>query len=256
VATAQGKVTPLRTVLVDDVEEMRDLLRILLKRDGRFEIVGEAADGRDGVRVVSEQQPDVVVLDVNMPTIDGLTALPMLHDAAPHTRIVMLSGMPADQLARPAIELGAVGYIEKQTDSSVLADRLHALAAVLERVQRVLDATYVADPRSPRQARADLRAALRGRVHDNALDVVELLTTELVVNAIQHAGSNATVTAEVSAGRVRVAVADQGPGVPVRGVPSKMSESGRGLALVETLATGWGVDVSDAGKTVWFEAAI
>ena len=191
-----------------------------------------------------------------MPGVDGLTALPQLHAAAPNARIVMLSGMPADQHARPALELGAVGYIEKQADTSSLADRLHALAAVLERVQRVLDATYDVDPESPRHARADLRAALTGRLDANALDVVELLTTELVVNAIQHGGSNATVTAEVVRDRVRVAVADQGPGAPVRRAPSTKSESGRGLMLVETLATGWGVDITEGGKTVWFEAAI
>jgi len=249
-------VTPLRTVVVDDSDEMRDLLRMLLTRDGRFSIVGEAGDGSHAVEVVKKEQPDLVVLDVKMPMVGGFEALPRLRELSPRTRIVMLSGFSAAEMARPARELGAVGYIEKQTDVSGLPTQLFALATVLETVQRVLDTTYAADPTSAREARSDLRAVLEARVGDGTVDIVELLTTELVVNAIEHAGANATVTAEVHHDKVRVAVADDGPGVPLRRAPSASDESGRGLTLVDSLAQSWGVDTSATGKVVWFEVAI
>ena len=249
-------VNPLRTVLADDIAEMRDLLRMLLTRDGRFTIVGEAADGARAIEVVASEQPDLVVLDLKMPMVDGIEALPRLREVSPHTRIVVLSFFSADEMARPARELGAVGYIEKQSDSSHLPTQLYALATVLETVQGVLDATYAATPDSARQARSDLRAALAAQVDTNTLDVVELLTTELVVNSIQHAGSKATVTAEVHRDKVRVAVSDEGPGTPVRRSPELGEESGRGLWMVDSLAYDWGIERSETDKTVWFEVAL
>lgn len=249
-------VTPLRTVIVDDIDEMRALLRMLLTRDGRFSIVGEAADGAQGIAVVEKQQPDLVVLDVEMPLVGGMEALPRLRQLSPKTRIVMFSAFAADEMAHVARELGAVGYIEKQSDSSKLAAQLYALATVLETVQRVLDTTYSATSASARQARADLRAALVDDLGDSTLAVVELLTTELVINSVEHAGTSATVTAEVHRDKVRVGVSDDGPGIPERRAPSVGEESGRGLLLVDSLAKDWGVDRTEAGKTVWFEVGV
>ena len=248
--------TTLRTVLVDDVDEMRELLRMLLTRDGRFTMVGEAGDGGEAIAIVEREQPDLVVLDVKMPTIGGFEALPTLRSRSPRTRVVMLSALSADEMARPALDLGAVGYIEKQAEVSQLPAQLFALANVLETVQRVLDTTYAADPTSAREARSDMRAALAARVGNRTVDVVELLTTELVVNSIEHAGAKATVSAEVHRDKVRVAVSDDGPGVPVRREPSLSEESGRGLGLVDLLSRRWGVDASPSGKVVWFEVAI
>ncbi len=249
-------VNPLRTVLADDIEEMRDLLRMLLTRDGRFTMVGEAANGAEAIEVVEREQPDLVVLDVKMPMVDGIEALPRLRELSPNTRVVMLSVFAADEMAKPARELGAVGYIEKQSDSSKLPTQLYALATVLETVQRVLDTTYAATPQSVRHARSDLRTALAAEVGDNTLDVVELLTTELVINSIEHAGTKATVTAEVHRDKVRVAVSDNGPGTPQRRDPSSAEESGRGLSIVDSLAQSWGVDQTESGKTVWFEVGV
>ena len=249
-------VSPLRTVLVDDIDEMRDLVRMLLTRDGRFGIVGEASDGASAIDVVAQTQPDLVVLDVKMPGVSGLEALPQLHQVSPFTRIVMLSVFSADEMAAVARDLGAVGYLEKQSEVSHLATQLYALATVLETVQRVLDATYAADPISVREARADLRSVLAEEVGDNTLGVVELLTTELVMNSIEHADTKATVTAEIHRDKVRVAVSDDGPGLPERRVSSNAEESGRGLMIVDALAQRWGVDRTPKGKTVWFEVAV
>ncbi|HUR48963.1 MAG TPA: response regulator [Acidimicrobiales bacterium] len=253
-ATDQSQ--PLTTVLVDDVEEMRALLRSVLARDGRFVVVGEAADGEEAIRVVGATKPDLVVLDIGMPTLDGIAALPGLRDASEDSRIVMLSGFPAEQMAKPAIEGGAVGYIEKGEDVRTLPSHLYELATVLGTVQRVLDAAYSAELSSPRQARADLRAALAAEISPTANEIIQLLTTELVTNAVTHGHGAVTVTAEVSGDRVRIAVGDDSAIVPVPGNASADDEGGRGLALVEGLAARWGVEEVPTGKVVWFETPI
>lgn len=247
---------PLRTVVADDIDEMRDLVRMLLTRDGRFEVVGEAADGAAAIAVVEREQPDLVVLDVKMPLLGGIEALPRLHQVSPDTRVVMLSVFAAEEMASVARELGAVGYIEKQSDVSHLAAQLYALATVLETVQRVLDATYAAEPVSVREARADLRNVLADAVGTSRLEIVELLTTELVMNSVEHADTKATVTAEIHRDKVRVAVSDDGPGIPERRGTPDDQESGRGLMIVESLAERWGIDQNETGKTVWFEVGL
>jgi DNA-binding NarL/FixJ family response regulator len=243
----------LRTVLVDDVADLRDMLRTLLLRDGRFTVVGEGADGSDALRLVGELQPEIVVLDIAMPGVDGITVLPDLRAACPACRIVMLSGYSADEMERRSIERGAVGYIDKADDPTTFPARLHALAAVLDTVQHVLDETYAASLDSPRSARAALKAALETKVDPSAMDVIELLTTELVTNAIRHAHSNARVAASLVGGRIRVSVSDDGPGLPTVKEAAQDDESGRGLSLVETMALDWGIEPLPVGKTVWFE---
>jgi DNA-binding NarL/FixJ family response regulator len=240
---------------VDDSDDLRELLRGVLTRDGRFVVVGETDNGRDAIDLVAAEQPDLVVLDIAMPHLDGIAALPRLRAGAPGTRVVMLSGYKADEMERASIDGGAVGYIDKSTDVAVLPDRLHALAAMLDSVQRILDLTYEADLESPRQARHDVKAALRAAT-SGPLEVVELLTSELVTNAVRHAHSAARVAVEVVGAKVRVSVTDDGPGVPATAKPSPDSESGRGLELVDGLADRWGVIELEVGKTVWFEADI
>ena len=251
---ASGRVRTLRTVLVDDVDEMRDLVRTLLARDGRFTVVGEASDGHDAIAVVADVHPDLVVLDVGMPTLDGIATRPRLREISPETRIVMLSGFPAERMEQPSLTGGAIGYVEKGSDLERLPSQLHALVNFLSTVQSVLDRTYANEVTSARSARRDLRTALEAKVAPTSLDTVELLTSELVSNAVEHASSTARVTAEITGGRIRVSVTDDGPGMPVvRGGVSVQGDGGRGLAIVDRLAAGWGVQGGDAGKTVWFE---
>jgi DNA-binding NarL/FixJ family response regulator len=243
----------LRTVLVDDVEDLRALLRVLLVQDGRFEIVGEAANGQEAIELARRLQPDVVVLDLAMPIMDGLTALPGLREAAPQTRTVVLSGLPVEEMGTAASDAGAVGYLEKGRDIPSLASDIIELAAVLNLVEWVLDRELPAEPLSASQARDAVTNALITTVSDTSLDTLVLLTSELVTNVVTHARSRCHLGVELFDEVVRVSVTDES-GVPleVRNVGSD-SESGRGLALVEMLSSNWGVVNRTAGKTVWFE---
>jgi len=103
----------LRVVLVDDTKEYRDLLRIILEQHGRFEIVGEAGNGEEAVELTQTLRPDAIVLDLAMPVMDGLEAIPLLREASPETAVVVLSGFARGQLDHVALERGAAAYVEK-----------------------------------------------------------------------------------------------------------------------------------------------
>lgn len=102
-----------RVVLCDDVSEMRKLLRYTLETDPRLEVVGEAADGREGARVIAELQPDVVLLDLSMPEMNGFETIPTIASSAPRTGIIVLSGFSAQRMREPALRNGADLYLEK-----------------------------------------------------------------------------------------------------------------------------------------------
>lgn len=102
-----------RILLVDDNEDVRRLLRIQLERADRYEIVGEAGDGEEAVHLAATLQPHVVLLDLSMPVMDGLQALPLILEAVPDVRVVVLSGFDRETMADKVLAAGAARYIEK-----------------------------------------------------------------------------------------------------------------------------------------------
>lgn len=107
---------PVRVLLVDDVADIRDSVRMILEYDERFEVVGEAADGATGLEKAAETDPDIVLLDLAMPDMDGLEALPRFAEAAPDASVVVFTGFREAKLGTQAKELGAQAYIEKGID--------------------------------------------------------------------------------------------------------------------------------------------
>lgn len=116
-----------RVLVVDDAAHLRDLLTLLLDVEDDFEVVGTAADGAQALRLAPDLMPDVVLLDLAMPVMDGLAALPELRRQLPAARIVIFSGFEQRALAEQAIAAGADDYIEKGTSVTHLVDRLRAL---------------------------------------------------------------------------------------------------------------------------------
>lgn len=114
-------------VLVDDTPEIRRLLRRGLELVGGFDVVGEAADGRQGVATVTEQKPDAVLLDLAMPVMDGLQAIPEIRTATPSTKILILSGFEESRMSEEAIAAGAHAYLSKGVPITKIASVLKAL---------------------------------------------------------------------------------------------------------------------------------
>lgn len=114
-------------MLADDVDDLRDLMRIGLEIDGRFEVVGEARDGAEAVDIADQTRPDIALVDIAMPVMDGLQAIPEIHRVSPSTRVAVMSGFQASKMRDHAISLSAEAYIEKGTTTEELCDALAGL---------------------------------------------------------------------------------------------------------------------------------
>lgn len=112
-----------RVFLCDDTDEYRALVRVVVEGAGGH-VVGEAGNGRDCVDAVAAAQPDLVLLDVKMPVMGGLEALPLLRERAPEAEVVVLSTAWAEHVARETERLGARAFLEKPRDILELPDRL------------------------------------------------------------------------------------------------------------------------------------
>jgi DNA-binding NarL/FixJ family response regulator len=119
----------IRVIVCDDVPEMRAILRDALTEDDSVEIVSETDNGRDSVRAIRELQPDVVVLDLSMPDMDGLEAIPLIAKTAPQTGIIIFSGFAADRMQDVAIGLGADRYLEKGAPLGLLFNAVREVVA-------------------------------------------------------------------------------------------------------------------------------
>lgn len=122
---------PLRVLLVDDDVEVRDLLEVVLEGDVRFAVVAQAADGAEALELAVRHRPDVVVLDLMMPGVDGFNALPRLRRTLPGARIVVVSAFPDPYTLLDAVKLGADGYIDKSRVWSELVPTLAGLCALV-----------------------------------------------------------------------------------------------------------------------------
>ena len=127
--TAEETAKKIRIALIDDHTLFRSGLKALLTRQSDFEIVGEAADGLEGVKLVEQIKPDIVLLDLDMPTMSGNEALAQILETDPSMKVLMLTvSEDGDDLAE-CMRLGAVGYLLKKIDADFLLQSIrHAVA--------------------------------------------------------------------------------------------------------------------------------
>jgi two-component system response regulator NreC len=111
---------PVKVLLVDDHVVMRQALRMLLESQAELEVVADVENGRQAVQAVERMQPDVVLMDVVMPGLNGLEATRQIRRISPSTRVVMLSGFVDEDQLLDALRAGASGYIIKKSDISEL----------------------------------------------------------------------------------------------------------------------------------------
>ena len=117
-----------RLALADDDVTLRRLLRLLFERDGRFEIVGEAADGVEALALLERADPDLLVLDLAMPRMDGLEVLSRLEGRT-SPRVVVLTGFAEQSLCDQVLALGARACLQKGDDFAALTARVAEVAA-------------------------------------------------------------------------------------------------------------------------------
>lgn len=241
---------PVRVVLVDDVPEMRTLVRRMVELRGGFEVVGEAGSGADAVALVTEVEPDIVVLDIGLPDIAGRDVLTRVREERPATKIVIFSGVDPED--RTWYEERAHGYVVKDADVRYLVDLLESLGGDEAGPEAALGLPK--DLASVRDARRFVGEKLTEWHAADVLDDASIVVTELASNAVLHADSDYEVRVVLEPQAVRIEVADSGPGTPEPHPPTAGGESGRGLFMVAALSVSWGVDADGSGrKVVWSE---
>jgi two-component system, NarL family, response regulator YdfI len=153
----QGEQQHIRVVVVDDHQVVREGLRMMLEILGEgFVLVGEAADGVASIRAVAETQPDVVLMDLRMPGMDGLEAIKQIHSEWPQVAIVILTTYNEDEWLIQGLRAGASGYLLKDASSETLFHAIRSAARGETLLQpdvlaRLLSHTSPQPPRSGKE---------------------------------------------------------------------------------------------------------
>ena len=121
--------SPIDVVIVDDAGEIRSLLGVYFSLDPRVMVVAEGESGVEAVALAQRQQPSIMILDVMMPGVSGLDALPLIKRASPGTKVIMYSAQTAAATRKAAAEAGADAYIEKSASLAELSDLVIDLAS-------------------------------------------------------------------------------------------------------------------------------
>jgi NarL family two-component system response regulator LiaR len=120
---------PIRIFIAEDHAIVRKGVRTLLSLDKDLEVVGEAANGREAVEKVRELDPDVILMDLVMPELDGIQAIQQIKAHRPDARVLVLTSFATDEKIFPAIKAGALGYLLKDTDPAELAKAIRQVNA-------------------------------------------------------------------------------------------------------------------------------
>lgn len=166
---------PVSVLLVDDDALVRSALRLILGGDPAITVVGEASDGKEGVALVESLRPDVVLMDIRMPRLDGLAATERALALQPDLVVVVLTTFDTDDMVLSALRLGARGFLLKDTPPADLVAAVRAAAAGQPMLSpsvtgQLIAAVAATGPRQDAEARARL-ATLTEREHEVALAV-------------------------------------------------------------------------------------
>lgn len=137
---------PVTVVLADDHEIVRSGIRLVLEREPDLEVVAEAGDGESAVRYTLGHKPRVLVLDLNMPNLSGLEAIPQAQEASPETSIIVLTMQDEPAFAREALRAGARGFVIKQAAATELVDAIRSVVGGGTYINPSLGARLAAEP--------------------------------------------------------------------------------------------------------------
>ena len=214
----------IRVLIVDDHALVRQGLRLFLGAAANLELVGEAADGEEALRMAKELSPDVVLMDLLLPKLDGIKATEAVRKARPETQVIALTSVLEDASVVGAVKAGAIGYLLKNTDAADLIDAIHAAAAGQVRLSPEASARLVREIHSP-QSRENLtarevevlRLVAQGRANKEiarSLGITEQTAKSHVHSILGKLGMLSRTQAAVYAARLGlVSVEDLGRGV-------------------------------------------
>jgi NarL family two-component system response regulator YdfI len=120
---------PIRILIADDHAIVRDGLRLILETEEDFEIVAEACNGEEACQLTAQFEPQIVLMDLRMPVLDGISALKIIRQKQPQTGVVILTTYNEDDLMRQGLQQGALGYLLKDTNRGTLIKTIRAAAA-------------------------------------------------------------------------------------------------------------------------------
>jgi DNA-binding NarL/FixJ family response regulator len=142
-------VRKLRVLLAEDQTILRESLKVLIAREADLEVVGEAGDGENAVRLAKSLQPDIVVMDVSMPRMDGVQATLAIKWACPQVKVLVLTVHETKRHVRQLLRAGASGYVVKRSAADELIQALRAVAARGVYLDPIVAARLVAGPAAP-----------------------------------------------------------------------------------------------------------
>ena len=136
---------PIRILIVDDQCLFRESLHAYLAMQTDYEVVGEACNGEEALRLAGKLKPDVVLMDVRMPVVDGVEATRLLHETHPACRVIMLTTFDDDEYVFDALRNGAAGYLLKDAPAERLFEAVKAVARGESFIQPAIQAKVVAE---------------------------------------------------------------------------------------------------------------
>ena len=178
-------------MLVDDHSIMRDLLRDALENTGEFQVVAQAADGQEALRLVQEVAPDVIVMDVIMPVMDGIDACREITELLPDTKVLMLTASNEQDAIVRAIAAGATGYLQKYSGKEQL---LTTLREVAEGEFRIPGSAARRLARAVRSPMADAAFERLDTLTDREKGILKLFTEGLTYQEIGEIRNNSALT--------------------------------------------------------------
>jgi DNA-binding NarL/FixJ family response regulator len=186
----------IRVLIADDQRVVRDGLAMLVGLIDDIEVVGTASDGREAVERAHSEQPDVVLMDLRMPELDGAAATHEIRSALPHTQVLVLTTYADDESLFPALQAGARGYLTKDASAEEIEQAIRAVAAGRTHLdpavqQRLIDAVVKTQPEAQ---------ALPDDLTPREAEVLKLIAAGLSNTEIAAAlvVSNATVKTHVN----------------------------------------------------------
>lgn len=166
---------PIRLLLVDDHTLFRSGLRLLLQSQEDFEIVGEAADGLEGIKRARQLQPDVVLLDLNMPGLSGLEVLQLLREDLPECAVLMLTVSEETDELFAALQAGARGYLLKNIEADTLTAAIRKAALGEDVIAEAMTAKLVARLRNGTPGNASQASGEHDRLTPRERQIVQAL---------------------------------------------------------------------------------